>query len=139
MGVGDSGPLPGWPSNSVPGRAVWRAGVGACARARYTGRAVPGPMYNGPCRAWAGPNSRAFRRAAVLRAVWPFITAQLHELLQVGGRVFIGLATEWASQYHRNEASFDLEVSVRGVDLGAKQREQSTHEESSLDWPWKLM
>jgi hypothetical protein len=37
----------------------------------------------------------------------------------VGARVFIGLATEWASVYHRNEASLDLEVSVLGVDLRA--------------------
>jgi hypothetical protein len=46
-------------------------------------------------------------------------TAQLQELLQVGARVFIGLATKWPSLYHHNEASLDLEVSVPGVDLGA--------------------
>jgi hypothetical protein len=37
----------------------------------------------------------------------------------VGTRVFIRLATEWDSLYHRNEASLDLEVSVLGVDLRA--------------------
>jgi hypothetical protein len=37
----------------------------------------------------------------------------------VGARVFIRLATEWASLYHHNEASLDLEVSIPGVDLGA--------------------
>jgi hypothetical protein len=37
----------------------------------------------------------------------------------VGARILIRLATEWASLYHRNEASFDLEVSVPDVDLGA--------------------
>jgi hypothetical protein len=35
-------------------------------------------------------------------------TAQLQELLQVGARVFIGLATKWASLHHHNEASLDL-------------------------------
>jgi hypothetical protein len=31
----------------------------------------------------------------------------------------LGLPQKWASLYHRNEASFDLEVFVLGVDLGA--------------------
>jgi hypothetical protein len=67
------GPLAGCPANSVPGRAARRAGVAARAQARYTGRASPGPVCNGPCRAWAGPKSRAFGRAAVLRAKWTSI------------------------------------------------------------------
>jgi hypothetical protein len=37
----------------------------------------------------------------------------------VGARVFIRLATKWASLYHHNEASLDLELFISGVDLGA--------------------
>jgi hypothetical protein len=46
-------------------------------------------------------------------------TTQLQEPLQVGARAFIRLVTEWASLYHRNEASFDIKVFVPGVDHGA--------------------
>jgi hypothetical protein len=37
----------------------------------------------------------------------------------VGAHVFIRLSTKWASLYHRNEGSLDLELSILGVDLGA--------------------
>jgi hypothetical protein len=60
----------GQPAYFVPGQAACEAGVAAQARARYTGRASPGTVINGSCRAWAGPNSRAFGRATVPRAKW---------------------------------------------------------------------
>jgi regulator of sirC expression with transglutaminase-like and TPR domain len=37
----------------------------------------------------------------------------------VGARIFIRLVTEWASLYHHNDTSLDLEISVPSVDLRA--------------------
>lgn len=68
------GPLAGRPANFVPGRAICHAGVaarphsgmvyGSCQPGHGDKRAVP-------CCAWPGQNTVLFRRAAVLRAIWP--------------------------------------------------------------------
>jgi hypothetical protein len=44
----------------------------------------PGMVTNGPCRAWVGPKSRAFGRAAVLRAIWLSVAQYSRMLLGVG-------------------------------------------------------
>jgi hypothetical protein len=64
--TGFPGPLTGHTLFCRPCRAAQRVGVAAQARARCTGRASPSTVMNGPCRAWTGPKSRAFGRAAVL-------------------------------------------------------------------------
>jgi hypothetical protein len=71
--VGFCGPLTGRILFCGPCRAAQRAGVAAQAWAQCTGRASPGTVLNGSCRAWVGPKSRAFGRAAVLRAIWTSI------------------------------------------------------------------
>ena len=73
LAVGVSGPPSGRPANSVPGRASPRAGVAAQARARLTGRASPGTVGSGPCRAWTGPNLPCFGQANGLRTAWTTI------------------------------------------------------------------
>ena len=70
-----SGPTTGQPVISVPGRASPRAGEGGAvqARARVAGRASPGMVWTGPCRAWAGPKLSCLGQAYGLRAAWPSI------------------------------------------------------------------
>jgi hypothetical protein len=46
---------------------------------------------------------------------------QLKEMLQIGACILIGLATKWASLYHRDETGLDLEIS--GLDVDVKARE----------------
>jgi hypothetical protein len=60
MWVELSGPLTGRHFIFVPGWAACRAGVTSQARARLVGRASPGTVASGTCRAWVGPKLRAF-------------------------------------------------------------------------------
>ena len=45
-------------------------------------------------------------------------TAELQELLKMSAGILIGLATERAGLYHRNETRLDLEIFSSGVNLG---------------------
>ena len=45
--------------------------------------------------------------------------AELQKVLQMCICVLIRLATEWASLHHVDEASFELEVHVPDIDVGA--------------------
>jgi hypothetical protein len=65
-------------SKSGRGCAARRARVAVQARAQYTGRACMGTVSNGPCRAWAGPKSGAFRRVGVMWAIWTSIPLGSH-------------------------------------------------------------